>query len=114
MGEQGNINGWVAPGWEGVREAFAANFVEHGDVGAATAVHHRGHLVVDLWGGTYRPDTLQLVFSTTKGWVAALANLLVQRGDLDTAEADLLGKQLGLTSIGENHLVFAGGVPVPA
>ena len=83
MGEQGNINGWVAPGWEGVREAFAANFVEHGDVGAATAVHHRGHLVVDLWGGTYRPDTLQLVFSTTKGWVAALANLLVQRGELD-------------------------------
>ena len=83
MGEIESINGWVAPGWEGVREAFAANFAEHGDVGAATAVHHRGHLVVDLWGGTYRPDTIQLVFSTTKGWVAALANLLVQRGELD-------------------------------
>ena len=24
---------------------------------------------------TYRPDTIQLVFSTTKGWTAALANL---------------------------------------
>jgi CubicO group peptidase (beta-lactamase class C family) len=77
------INGWCAPGWEGVREAFTGNFLEHGDVGAGTAVHHDGRLVVDLWGGTYRPDTLQLVFSTTKGWTAALANLLVERGQLD-------------------------------
>lgn len=36
-----------------------------------------------MWGGTYRADTLQLVFSTTKGWTAILANLLVQRGHLD-------------------------------
>lgn len=77
------VQGWCAPGWEGVREAFATNFTEHGDIGAATAVHHDGRLVVDLWGGTYRPDTLQLVFSTTKGWTAALANLLVERGQLD-------------------------------
>jgi CubicO group peptidase (beta-lactamase class C family) len=77
------VQGWCAPGWEGVRDAFARNFAEHGDVGAATAVHHDGRLVVDLWGGTYRPDTLQLVFSTTKGWTAALANLLAERGQLD-------------------------------
>lgn len=77
------VHGWCAPGWEGVRDAFARNFVEHGDVGAATAVHHDGRLVVDVWGGTYRADTLQLVFSTTKGWTAILANLLVQRGHLD-------------------------------
>lgn len=78
-----DVHGWCAPGWDGVRDAFAANFAEHGDIGAATAVHHDGKLVVDLWGGTYRADTLQLVFSTTKGWTAALANLLVERGDLD-------------------------------
>jgi CubicO group peptidase (beta-lactamase class C family) len=78
-----HVDGWCAPGWEGVRDAFARNFVEHGDIGAATAVHHDGRLVVDLWGGTYRPDTLQLVFSTTKGWTATLANLLVERGELD-------------------------------
>jgi CubicO group peptidase (beta-lactamase class C family) len=79
----GDVHGFCAPGWEGVSDAFAAN-VERGDeVGAAYAVHHDGRLVVDLWGGTYRPDTLQLVFSTTKGWTAALAHLLVERGELD-------------------------------
>ena len=79
----GEVHGFCAPGWEGVRDAFAANFDSGIEVGAAYAVHHDGRLVVDLWGGTYRPDTLQLVFSTTKGWTAALANLLVERGQLD-------------------------------
>lgn len=79
----GEISGFVAPGWEGVRAAFETNLDEGLEVGAAYAVHHDGRLVVDLWGGTYRPDTLQLVFSTTKGWTAVLANLLAQRGELD-------------------------------
>jgi CubicO group peptidase (beta-lactamase class C family) len=77
------VHGFVAPGWEGVHAAFAANIESGAEVGAAYAVHHDGRLVVDLWGGTYRADTLQLVFSTTKGWTAALANLLVERGELD-------------------------------
>jgi CubicO group peptidase (beta-lactamase class C family) len=77
------ISGFVAPGWEGVRSAFERNLDEGLEVGAAYAVHHEGRLVVDLWGGTYRPDTLQLVFSTTKGWTAILASLLSQRGELD-------------------------------
>lgn len=77
------VHGFAAPGWEGVRDAFAGNLAAGLEVGAAYAVHHDGRLVVDLWGGTYRPDTLQLVFSTTKGWTAALANLLVERGQLD-------------------------------
>lgn len=83
MGEETEVHGFVAPGWEGVREAFAGNLAAGLEVGAAYAVHHEGRLVVDLWGGTYRPDTLQLVFSTTKGWTATLANLLVERGQLD-------------------------------
>jgi CubicO group peptidase (beta-lactamase class C family) len=47
--------------------------------------------VVDLWGGVadaateapYEEDTLQLVFSSTKGATALCANLLAQRGELD-------------------------------
>ncbi len=85
------IGGAVEPGFEGVAEAFARNFVDHGDIGAATAVYVGGRKVVDLWGGIadrdtgapYTDDTLQLVFSTTKGATAACANLLAQRGDLD-------------------------------
>ena len=79
----GETSGFVAPGFEGVRTAFEKNLAEGLEVGASYAVHHDGRLVVDLWGGTYRPDTLQLVFSTTKGWTAILANLLAQRGELD-------------------------------
>jgi CubicO group peptidase (beta-lactamase class C family) len=86
-----NVEGTVAPGFEPVREAFARNFADHDDIGAAVCIHHRGQVVVDLWGGiadpaTGRPwseDTLQLVFSTTKGIVAIAAHQLAERGLLD-------------------------------
>ncbi|MGW2258359.1 serine hydrolase domain-containing protein [Streptomyces sp. NPDC001780] len=85
------INGEVAPGFEPVREAFAANFTQHGDIGAAVCVYWHGRPVVDLWGGvadvdTGRPwtrDTLQLVYSATKGATATAAHMLVERGMLD-------------------------------
>ncbi len=85
------INGEVEPGFEPVREAFAANFTQHGDIGAAVCVYWHGRPVVDLWGGvadseTGRPwarDTLQLVYSATKGATATAAHMLVERGMLD-------------------------------
>ncbi|MCO1654220.1 serine hydrolase domain-containing protein [Pseudonocardia humida] len=85
------IGGTTAPGFEPVREAFAANFDRHGEIGAAVGVYLHGEPVVDLWGGvadprTGRPwerDTLQVVYSTTKGVTAACANLAAQRGELD-------------------------------
>ncbi|MFI5779457.1 serine hydrolase domain-containing protein [Nocardia sp. NPDC051570] len=85
------IDGTVAPGFEGVREVFAANFDKYGDVGAAVAVYRDGRPVVDLWGGYADPasgriwerDTLQLVYSVTKGVTATIAHLLAQRGELD-------------------------------
>lgn len=86
-----DIQGQVADGFERVRDAFAANFEQHGDVGAAFALYRHGEKVVDLWGGiadvdTGRPwaeDSLQLVFSTTKGATAVCAAILAQRGELD-------------------------------
>ncbi|MCZ0988996.1 serine hydrolase domain-containing protein [Streptomyces diastatochromogenes] len=85
------IDGEVAYGFEPVREAFAANFAQHGDLGAALCVYLDGRPVVDLWGGTADPhtdrpwtrDTLQLVYSATKGATSAAAHLLAQRGALD-------------------------------
>jgi CubicO group peptidase (beta-lactamase class C family) len=85
------IGGTVAAGYESVRDAFARNFAEHGEVGATYAVYVNGTRVVDLWGGVreegseapYTGDTLQVVFSSTKGAAAACANLLAQRGLLD-------------------------------
>ncbi len=85
------INGWVADGFEGVRDAFVRNFENGSEVGAAFSAYHRGIKVVDLWGGvadeaTGRPwqeDTIILVFSTTKGATAICANKLAQEGRLD-------------------------------
>ncbi|WP_189320244.1 serine hydrolase domain-containing protein [Streptomyces flaveus] len=85
------IDGEVEAGFEPVREAFAANFARHGDIGAAVCVYRDGRPVVDLWGGiadpdTDRPwarDTLQLVYSATKGATATAAHLLAERGALD-------------------------------
>ncbi|MFJ1599929.1 serine hydrolase domain-containing protein [Streptomyces sp. NPDC088261] len=85
------INGEVTAGFEPVLEAFAANFAERGDIGAAVCVYQDGRPVVDLWAGvsdvdTGRPwerNTLQLVYSATKGATATAAHLLAQRGALD-------------------------------
>jgi CubicO group peptidase (beta-lactamase class C family) len=87
----GEAQGFVANGFEGVREAFEKNFADGLEVGASFAAYHRGEKVVDLWGGvaddeTGRPwdeRTLELVFSTTKGVAAICANKLAQEGKLD-------------------------------
>lgn len=84
------IRGTVEPGFEEVRDAFEANFSDHGEVGAGFALYVEGRQVVDLTGGVadssgrpYDDRTLQMVFSTTKGATAVCAHLLVQRGELD-------------------------------
>jgi CubicO group peptidase (beta-lactamase class C family) len=89
-GETG-LHGQVARGFEPVREAFARNFADHGELGAAVAVYVDGEKKADLWGGvadaaTGRPwarDTLVLVFSVTKGATGVLCALLAEQGRLD-------------------------------
>lgn len=77
------MHGSVEPGLEAVQEAFAANFERYDEAGAATCVYLDGRKVVDLWGGTYTADTLQMVMSSTKGVVAVAAHMLAQEGRLD-------------------------------
>ena len=86
-----DVQGTVASGFEGVREAFERNFDEHGDVGAAYSLYVDGKCVVDLVGGVtaaggadpYGRDALQLVFSSTKGATAMCAHILADRNELD-------------------------------
>src|SRR5258708_12653554 len=88
---EAQLGGSVAAGCGPVREAFAANFEKHGEVGAGCCVHRHGKGVGDLWGGVtapggsepYTADTLQMVWSTTKGVVAIAAHMLAQEGKLD-------------------------------
>jgi CubicO group peptidase (beta-lactamase class C family) len=74
-----------------VGEAFAENFAQHGEVGAAVAVTIDGKPVVDLWAGhtdaarmrPRRRDTIVNIASATKGLTATCARLLADRGLLD-------------------------------
>ena len=83
--------GFTAPGFDAVRDAFEANFTNHGEVGAAFSAYHQGKMVADLWGGVadqesgaaWNEDTMILVFSTTKGVTAMCVNHLAQQGSID-------------------------------
>jgi len=87
------VAGSVAPGFESVRELFAANFQRDDhcrEVGAALTVFHGERRIVDLWAGhmdasctqPWQKDTLLNVYSTTKGIVAVCVAMLVDRGVL--------------------------------
>jgi len=91
------IHGTCDERFSAVREAFANNFEEFGEVGACAAVCVDGRGVVDLWAGhtdgarsrEWRPDTIANVYSTTKGLAALVVLRLVERGlvDLDAPMA---------------------------
>jgi CubicO group peptidase (beta-lactamase class C family) len=85
------INGTVADGYEPVRDAFAANFAERGEIGASFAVVAGGEPVVNLWAGSADPagtqpwqaDTLTNVWSTTKAMTSLCVAILMDRAGLD-------------------------------
>jgi CubicO group peptidase (beta-lactamase class C family) len=87
------VAGTVDERFARVREAFASNFADGIDHGAAVAVMVDGKLVVDLWGGhadaarakPWQRDTIVNVWSVTKGIVALAVGMLVERGKLDYA-----------------------------
>ena len=84
------ISGHCSPGFEAVRAAFAGNFADRGDVGAAVCVLIDGEPVVDLVGGwadeartrRWQPDTMVNVYSVGKAIVALLLLQLVDDGAL--------------------------------
>lgn len=91
MSRAAAIGGFVASGFESVAAEFERNFAERGELGAAFAAEFGGEAIVDLWGGVadrrsgrrWDADTLQPVFSGTKGFVAICMLLLLERGKLD-------------------------------
>lgn len=88
------IHGHVASGFEAVEAEFRKNFAERREIGAACTVFYRGNKVVDLWGGyrdsktraPWEEDTLEIVFSTTKGLAAITLAMLTSPGYLDYDE----------------------------
>lgn len=82
-----SVGGFVEPGFEAVRDAFAAAATRPG--GAAFAAFKDGRPVVDLWVGEAAPgrpwqqDTPAVIMSATKGVTALAGHILVDRGLLD-------------------------------
>jgi len=77
--------------FERVRGAFARNFAEHDELGAAVCVFVDGEPVVDLWGGVadvntgqpWERDTMNVLMSCSKGVTALCGHILIDRGQLD-------------------------------
>lgn len=82
------VEGYVAPGFERVAEAFAANLESEEDLGAGFAALRDGEPLVDIHGGwadraktrAWAADTLTPVYSTTKGVAAIVAAWCVDQG----------------------------------
>jgi CubicO group peptidase (beta-lactamase class C family) len=85
------IHGTTKNGFERVKDAFAQNFADGHEVGAALSLVVDGETVVDLWGGyadpartrPWKQDTIVNVYSTTKGFTSTCAHRLVDQGLLD-------------------------------
>ncbi|CAF4355640.1 unnamed protein product, partial [Adineta steineri] len=87
-----HVYGHVTSGWENIRSVFKQNLDDGLDIGASLCIYYRGNCVVDLTSGwkdpetkkePYTSDTLQLVFSTSKGIISAAIALCVERQLLD-------------------------------
>ena len=84
------INGTVQDGFGKVADAFGKNFDDHDELGAGFGLYVDGELKVDIHGGiadkdsgrAWDADTVQLVFSTTKGAAAICVARLVEAGAL--------------------------------
>lgn len=92
------IQGFVAPGFEHVRDEFSQNFARRGEIGGACAIYYKGQKVVDLWGGyrnaksglPWQADTMVIVFSAGKGMASVALAVAHSRGlfDYDAKVAD--------------------------
>src|SRR5688572_5535612 len=85
------IAGYCDPRFTAVREAFAQNFAERGDIGASVAVTIDGVPVIDLWGGwadathtqPWQRDSIAPVWSVGKAVSATCLLRLVDDGRVD-------------------------------
>lgn len=85
------LDGWVDSGLAAVSKALREVLVEDGGAGSAFVAYREGELVADLFGGTrvrtgdaaMTSDSPIPVFSGSKGIVASVAALLIDRGLLD-------------------------------
>lgn len=85
------IAGYVAPGFDAIRDRFIQNFIDGVECGASVCATVGGHVVADLWGGytdnshqtPWSADTIVNMMSVSKGAVAVCLMQLVEQGMVD-------------------------------
>ena len=88
------LRGTCADGYAGVAEAFARNFAEEDELGAACSVVVDGETVVDLWGGwadagrtrAWDAHSTVCMMSVAKGVTGIAFNMCIDRGLIDIDE----------------------------
>ena len=122
------IGGTCESRFSAVREEFAGNFADRGEVGAGVCVMIDGRVVVDLVGGwadedrqhPWQPDTLVNFYSVGKPIVALLALQLVDAGLIGLFSGIEVPRGRGRRPVGQPFLPldgdcggngYIGGVP---
>ena len=88
------IHGTCSAEFGSLKDTFAQNFAERGEVGASVCVYKEGERVVHLWAGycdaartrPWREDTLVCMMSVGKSMAALCAMMLLDRGVLELSE----------------------------
>jgi CubicO group peptidase (beta-lactamase class C family) len=109
-----SITGFVAAGFEPVREAFGQNFAEGLELGAGFAAFLGDEPIVDLRGGfadrkseiPWDERTLAPVYSATKPVAALIIAMLVERGAIDY-DAPLAGYWPDFAANGKGAITVA-------
>lgn len=93
-----SVQGFIAPGFEPVAEAFKTLFSDFGEQGAGLAIYRHGQPIIDICAGFQDRDGLEAwnletranCFSVSKGLAALCVIQLLERGwlDLDAPVAD--------------------------
>lgn len=95
MNTKVEVCGSWANGWEPVVAAFAQNFVDAGEQGAALSIYRQGEPVLNIWAGSrsnaslgivdlpWQEETCVNIFSVGKGLVALCILQLVASGKLE-------------------------------
>lgn len=79
-----SVQGFLAPGFEAIGNEMEKDIAADAGYSAQFCAYVGGELVADIWGGPdAERDSIQGVFSSTKGASAVAIALLVQRGVLD-------------------------------
>ncbi len=87
----GIIDGINSERFASLRDVFAKNFTDRGEMGASLCVSVNGETVADLWGGMadtddpWTRDTVSTIFSCTKAATALCAHMLIERDLLNPA-----------------------------